>query len=126
MYTEIESRVVMEKIWYIDIQGKREGPFSVFDLRRDERITPDTLVWKEGFTNWKPIRQVPELKDLFEDAKPLDEMDPHNFDRNGAKTSPIEGEIALDIRKGPPYFFWLFFFLVVLAYFLSQLLWMRS
>lgn len=115
----------MEKIWYIDIQGKREGPFSFFDLRRDDRINPDTLVWKKGFSNWKPIRDVPELKEVFADEKPHeDEEKPE--DEGRIKPILPQDEIVLDLQKGPPYFFWFFFFLIAVAYFLSQLLWMRS
>lgn len=50
-------------------QWSKEGPFSILALMRDERLTPDTLVWKAGFEKWMKIREVAELKDLFRDPK---------------------------------------------------------
>lgn len=62
----------MDKIWYLFIEGKEEGPYSFNDLKKDWRLTPDTLVWRKGFEDWIPIRDVRELKDLFKDEEPLE------------------------------------------------------
>lgn len=111
----------MNKIWYINIDGKQEGPFSILDLKKDTRITPETLVWKEGFPNWKPIGQVPELKDVFADESPNEEKKPEET----KKSSPIlpQDEIVLDMRNEPPYFFWLLLLVAILVYFLTQIFW---
>ncbi len=66
----------MEKIWYILLSGKQEGPYSLMELRSNAKITPDTLVWKEGFAEWIPMRNVPELAQVFQDeTKTPDEKD---------------------------------------------------
>jgi len=41
----------MEKVWYILIEDIEEGPFSSRELFFDNRVTLDTLVWKEGYGN---------------------------------------------------------------------------
>lgn len=107
----------MNKIWYIEISGKTEGPWSVKDLKRDRRITPDTLVWKEGFTKWVPIRDVPELKIVFaDDTKSPEDIENPNIVR--LKSSPIstDNQLVLDLQTNPPYFFWILVALTVLFY----------
>ncbi len=108
----------MEKIWFIIIDGKKEGPFSFFELKIDDRITPDTLAWKEGFPQWLPIRNIPELKDLFKDEKSDEDED------NVAFFPPrIEENEVLAIRKDPPFFnIWVFMALFIILYLLYLLL----
>jgi hypothetical protein len=107
----------MKKIWYVSIHNTQEGPYSVEDLKRDDRITPDTLVWKEGFPRWIPIRDVPELKKIFKDEKKnendddLDEKQPSRicFD-----------EVVLDYQQDPNSIFWLIVVTLALIYSLYQ------
>jgi len=54
------------KEWYIRVNRRTEGPFTLFDLLRDPRVTLDTLAWKPGMSDWRPICQIPELKEFFE------------------------------------------------------------
>lgn len=111
----------MDKIWYINVDDKSEGPFSVDDLRRDPRVTPDTLVWREGFKSWKPIRAVPELKDVFADDH--NTKKPKPFEVPAKATSTPQNELVLDLKKEPPYFFWFLILIAVSIYFLTQLFW---
>ena len=104
-----------KKIWFIQIQGKKEGPFSVRELKYDPRINPDTLVWKKGFNLWLPIRKVPELKKIFEDevAALSDLKDPLR------KVKAIHGKeaLVLDTQKDfPPLLFLLIIILLVLVF----------
>lgn len=105
----------MKKIWFIEIEGKREGPYSVMDLKRDKRITPDTLAWRPGFENWVPIRNIPELKKIFEEE----------FEEEAEEeTGPIPAdELILLIEKEPPYLFfiWLVIVVLIMFYVLYQL-----
>lgn len=121
----------MEKVWYVEIDGQREGPFSLTEMRNDHRITPDTRAWKLGFSHWKPIREIPELKELFRDAKtpeegeePEEELEPE-FRQKPKKAPFPQDELALDIGNEPPYLFWMLIAAAIIAYFLSQLYWMR-
>lgn len=115
----------MDKIWYICVEGKSVGPCSIEDLRRDRRLTFDTFVWREGFTNWKRLSEVPELEHVFqedESKEPTVNTDEPE-DQKSAKTELSQDELALDARRGPPpYFFWIIL-LILVIYFLAIVQW---
>ena len=50
--------------FYILINNVKQGPFTL-DALASKNITPNTMVWTVGFTDWKPAKQVPELSDLL-------------------------------------------------------------
>jgi hypothetical protein len=110
----------MIKVWFVLINGKQEGPFAIEDLKGDHRLTPDTLVWKEGFETWVKIREVEELKELFEDHS-----ETHSTDENDLKDleKADQNELVLDMQTGiePPYFFWILLALISLIYVMLQL-----
>ena len=106
----------MDKIWYILVDGKEEGPFSQEQLLLHKSFTPDTLTRKKGSAVWIPARKVPELSSLFEDKEP----DP----QSKIKTTDIGDTDSIAISADPPFFsFWLMLIigiLLILFYFLSQ------
>lgn len=104
----------MDKIWFILIDDRKEGPFSKKELRRDPRITPDTLVWKEGFKDWKRIRDVRELKEIFEEEGVQDSF----FKKN--KIVPGQETLCIDTKKDPSFFYALLIALFVLLYILYR------
>lgn len=109
---------MQNKIWFIKVDGRKEGPFSLQDLKFHPRMTPDTLVWKEGFKDWIPARKVPELKSLFEDEEPPTELK----DRFKLKTVPQKDSIlALEGSNFPFLFFWFIILVIVFAYFYYRL-----
>lgn len=94
---------LFEKIWYIKFESSpKEGPYSILQLRGHPLVTPDTLVWKEGFPAWIPIREVVELASIFEDSKPLSEKEEvKDFSKKAGD------EMVLDMGFDmPPYYFW--------------------
>ena len=51
--------------WYVAINGQQLGPFPqthIQQLLASGEYSRDTLVWREGFRDWLPISQVPELR----------------------------------------------------------------
>ncbi|MEK6202219.1 MAG: TIGR00266 family protein [Desulfobulbaceae bacterium] len=51
-------------IWYIALNGQQQGPFSQARIQQGLATgvySSETLVWRQGFTNWIPIGQAPEL-----------------------------------------------------------------
>ena len=53
---------------YLAIDGTQAGPFSDNELEslvRNNILTPETLVWKAGMSDWKPAAQIPEINKLF-------------------------------------------------------------
>ncbi len=108
----------MEKKWYVILNGATLGPFSFLELRAKLDVTPDTLCWREGFKEWTPIRDVPELKDLFKDPVPL-----HQEEEEEVKSGIPNGEIAMDVQD-PNFnlwFWWLFIAAIILIYLLFKL-----
>lgn len=93
----------MKKIWYIRCDGTLTGPYSVSQLRTLPGLTPDTLVWKEGFAKPIAIRLVPELQELFEDAEPLHpEPDEPSLSQTRLSKVPPSDELTLDLGENPP------------------------
>lgn len=54
--------------YYIDKNNHRKGPVAADVLLK--QMTPETLVWKEGMTEWLPATQVPELASLVPPPTP--------------------------------------------------------
>lgn len=53
----------MSQYYYTD--GKeRYGPFSLEQLR-ERNLTSETLVWKEGMSDWQPAKNLSDLNSLF-------------------------------------------------------------
>lgn len=105
---------MLNKIWYIQVDGQKEGPYSVGELKQDPRVTPDTLVWKQGFEEWIAARFVPELKVLFEDEeKPVELADRFK----GEKVTQEDSILAIENSNFPFLIFWLIILLIVFAYF---------
>lgn len=98
---------IIEKIWWIAIDGKSEGTYSYLDLERDERLTPKTPVWKEGWENWKKISEVDELKDIFRKDVPEE-----------IEVKPVLPEEELSAASViPPWiFFWIIAIILCIAY----------
>lgn len=92
----------MAKEWFVLIEGKKEGPFTPDELKQDPRITLDTLVWKKGFIKWMPIRDVPELKNLFkEQSQPPDETTEETDEQTKIELGPYQ--MVLAVQREPPH-----------------------
>lgn len=51
--------------WYYSAAGEQCGPVTILDIRNliaNRQLVAEDLVWKEGMSDWTPIRDVPELK----------------------------------------------------------------
>jgi uncharacterized protein DUF4339 len=110
----------VEKIWFIIIAGKKEGPYSFLDLKRDVRITPDTLIWKEGFATWRPIREVKELEELFKDEPSTEEEEKQEEENPPSALSDNE---VLTLKKDPYFNIWIvvaLFLVIYLCYLLLR------
>lgn len=108
----------MDKIWYILINNKREGPFSIIELKRDSRLTPDTHVWRDGWTSWQKVRDVPELEELFHDDE---EPDLKKLPIKNGITKANQDELVLDMGQQPPYLLWVLLAAIIVLYVVFQL-----
>ncbi len=72
---------MMKKDWYIFQGTQHRGPFSVDELAsmfREGNLKRETLIWKEGVSEWEPIFKVPEYAFLFHEmptTPPVPAMD---------------------------------------------------
>lgn len=103
----------MEKIWYIKIENQIEGPFSVKDLKCDRRITPDTLVFRNGFDQWVPMRHVSELKEVFSDEK---EPSAASEDEKEEGVIVPQDEMVLHLQNNYSPFLFLILILILVFY----------
>lgn len=63
-YSGYRSNAPSDNVWYIVVEGEQQGPFSAEQLSGfmdGNSLDADSFVWKEGFDDWLPIRDVPEL-----------------------------------------------------------------
>lgn len=105
-----------EYLWYILLNEKQYGPYTFKELKGIGSITPDTLCWREGMKEWLPIRNVPELKDLFKD----DQTPPSVMDELPGIT-PAE-DLTLTIPQAePPYYLLLILLMIMIVYALFQI-----
>lgn len=113
----------MNKVWFIFISGESEGPFAIEDLKLDDRLTPDTLVWKEGFDEWKKIRDVPELKEFFKESPKKEEEELDDNESKDLEKNLIQDELVLDLgpAQEPHYLLWLLLMLISLLYVILKL-----
>lgn len=54
----------MNTQWFAAVNGQQQGPFSTEQLRRslqDGTFSSTTFVWRQGFAEWQPVSQCPEL-----------------------------------------------------------------
>ena len=59
--------------YFASINGKQSGPFDTAGLRQlisNGQLTRDSLVWKEGMSNWAAASTVEELAPLFSAGPP--------------------------------------------------------
>lgn len=55
--------------YYILVNGGKQGPFSLEELYT-KKISPNTMVWKTGMTDWTMAKNMPELADLLASLPP--------------------------------------------------------
>lgn len=69
--TEERARQMQEEAtWYVAIKSTPVGPVNIGKIRgyiRRGELSDLSLVWKEGFNNWKPLKTVPELKKIYDE-----------------------------------------------------------
>lgn len=109
----------MIKEWFIFINGIQQGPYTLLELRHHDDVTPDTLVWKEGFVDWIPIRNVPELKEIFKDEQEPTPIEIKGFKKKLGDLNQDQEALALQ-RDPTQFFLWLVIILLFIIYTILQ------
>ncbi len=69
-----ESGGAEQAIWHIVVDGQQQGPYTanqILEYQKAGRLNTESYVWQEGFDDWKPIRDVPELYLENNQAQPV-------------------------------------------------------
>ncbi|MEZ3531615.1 MAG: GYF domain-containing protein [Muribaculaceae bacterium] len=94
----------MQKEYYLAVNGRQEGPFSIEDLRY-KKLTGDSLVWRVGLNDWVKASQLPELEGVV--VIDIDPIDPNYNPGNGNSGNvpphdePVWFAMFGDNRVGP-------------------------
>lgn len=109
------------KEWFIIVEQTQEGPYSLQDLKKHSKLTPDTLVWKEGFQNWIAARDVFELQDLFKEQPEAESL--HELFKPKPLPSDLQAdEETLTLQNDPPQlFFWVIVIIFILIYLIFRI-----
>jgi predicted Zn finger-like uncharacterized protein len=63
-----------DAVWHLVVDGDQVGPLADSDVRarllRNE-ISPENYVWKEGFSDWLRLAEVPEFADVVAASAPV-------------------------------------------------------
>lgn len=54
--------------WYLAINSKSEGPFTTDEVGtriRGGQVTPQTLAFTQGMSDWTPLHQIPQFHSMF-------------------------------------------------------------
>lgn len=57
-----------ERIWHISAGGATHGPLKYSEIKKALewfKVDGDTVVWKEGWQEWKKIKECPEFKEAL-------------------------------------------------------------
>ncbi|MBF0292413.1 MAG: DUF4339 domain-containing protein [Nitrospinae bacterium] len=57
-----------ERIWHISAGGATHGPLKYSEIKKALewfKVDGDTVVWKEGWQEWKKIKECPEFKETL-------------------------------------------------------------
>lgn len=106
----------MNKVWFLLIDGKEEGPYNIQGLKDHPFVTPDTLVRRKDSNKWQPLRFVKELQDIFKDEEQEEEV----VEKPSTKISGRD-VLAIEMRTDPSNLFWIIILILALAYVIFRL-----
>lgn len=98
--------------WYIQVDGKKQGPYGFAALKEHPRISPFTLAKKKNRVRaqWKMMGQIPELAPLFQRTK--------KTQRSPGKKRPMRGlsDVLIHSSHLSTFIFWGVIVLVIILY----------
>lgn len=86
--------------WYAGIRDLPVGPLTRKELItkvQSAEVTPDTLVWREGLDDWRPLRNVAELGDVLRLG--AQRISGNLLDEMGRRPPPAEAPAASPVRR---------------------------
>ncbi|MBT3393869.1 MAG: DUF4339 domain-containing protein [Waddliaceae bacterium] len=109
----------MEKEWFIKIDGEKQGPYSIEELKVHPLVTPDTLVRRKSEKQWVPAGKVEELRDVFRDEGiPEDKKEPSIDEYLSVDKS--KGVLAVDFHNNNR-IYWIIILVLIIIYVLYRM-----
>ena len=85
--------------YYYLVDNEKSGPLGVNQLK-SVGLKPNTLVWTEGLDDWKPVKEVEELKILLKMPPPPSTPPISSTPKRGSEEEEYENTIALYLENG--------------------------
>ena len=99
-----ENLLKEEKIWYFVENNESKGPFSNDEMEeflKSSRISESTYVWKDGFSDWKVLKETDLFNNSVEEESIKDEKDWYYIDGNAQQQGPFtESQMNSFIDQG--------------------------
>ena len=100
---DVASRTTPLDQWHVAINDVPVGPIKRDEITRKittGAVTGDSLCWREGFDDWRPLRDVPELAALLRQRRPIPPPPSAGLGRSSPGSRPKMP--AAPRRAGPP------------------------
>ena len=94
-------------IYYMVVDEKSTGPFTLDEITLHPALTPETLVWKPGIENWVAAASLPELSPAFmaqnnpQQQTPPEYKTPHSEENNQKPYRAHEERPFTNPNQGP-------------------------
>ena len=93
-------------LYYLNSAAGRSGPFTTDELIL-KKISRDTMVWGEGYTDWMAAGDVPELAEVLRSSAPAHKT-------FGLDTAVIKEHTGIEKKANFNAFVWTMIFIAVL------------
>jgi predicted Zn finger-like uncharacterized protein len=88
--------------WYVGINGVPVGPVRLTEFRakiQSGAVTGDSLVWREGFEEWLPLRNFPELNEILKSSTQSDRSPLGGRPGSGSGARPLSAIASSALRS---------------------------
>jgi len=98
---EVPQRTAPYDLWHVAIQDVPVGPMTRDELSRKidaGAVTPESLCWREGMDDWRPLGELPELAGLLRRSReglraPRHRPPPEVPSHHGSRASPLPTDV---------------------------------
>ncbi len=70
---ETPPPIPKKKEYWVVFGEEQKGPFDLMEIKKmieENKIVPDTLIWKKGMKNWTEAKKIAELNEFFGKGPP--------------------------------------------------------
>jgi hypothetical protein len=97
------------RVWFIRVGEEETGPFTPGEIKDNPLVNLDTLVRRKNWVEWFPLRDVAQLKKLFNQEK---EDQNESFESKDVDKKKMSDVLTLSLE--PKNIFWLLLLILLL------------